>query len=101
LKSYTKLVFGIEALGLPCLENNGLFLTERLPPRNRRQNILKLGAGATTLKPVMNGSEVRANIPADDRELAVVESIGLPLSSLSLGGKNTTGNPPKLIKVRT
>jgi hypothetical protein len=62
---------------------------------------LNLRTRAATTEPVMNGGEVRVNVPADDRELAVVESIGLPLSSLSLGGRNTTGNPPKLIKVRT
>ncbi|KAF8607273.1 hypothetical protein BDV93DRAFT_306033 [Ceratobasidium sp. AG-I] len=53
LQSYTQLAAEIKALGLPCLGNNGIFLSERIPTKSMNSG----ARGANGVAPVTNQSK--------------------------------------------
>ncbi|KAG8738332.1 hypothetical protein FRC10_006975 [Ceratobasidium sp. 414] len=61
LQSYTQLAAEIKALGLPCLENNGVFLTQKLSFKNASN--VQLNTGAASPVPGINRTKSGAKAP--------------------------------------
>jgi hypothetical protein len=91
LQSYTQLAAEIKALGLPCLENNGVFLAEKLSIRNNSNaNFNPFNSGASTPAPGLNRSRSAPKAMA----AGVAGSVPLPPPSPAklVSGKGTKAN---------
>jgi len=92
LQSYTQLAAEIKALGLPCLENNGVFLAEKLSFRNNLN--ANFNSGTSTPAPGLNRSKSAPK--AIVAGVAGLVPLPPPTPAKLVGGRGIKANIDKL-----